>query len=128
MTNLRPSRPNSKQLAMIARRSRFVILAAALSVVALFGFVVVSSWHSAVVHDDAVSVAMASAAHDSHDNSADPDAPIHVAAHAAAQGMVVAPETVAPKLVYIDAIRWPTADDRGIAGSRADRLMRPPRA
>ncbi|MBB3877274.1 hypothetical protein GGR47_003542 [Sphingomonas aquatilis] len=109
------------------RRSRSAMFGAVLAFLALFGLFAVSGWHNAMVHDDdpihAVSI------EHSHGSSSqtDPDAPVHVLAHATGQWigfadpfMPVAPLFADQRVWVVDVAPW-------LHGIAPAELLRPPR-
>ena len=103
---------------MVIRRSRSAMFGAVLAFLALFGLFAVSGWHNAMVHDDdpihAVSI------EHSHGSSSqtDPDAPVHVLAHATGQWIGFAdPFMPVRRCLRISGCGWSTWHP-GCMGSR----------
>ncbi|WP_341504523.1 hypothetical protein [Sphingomonas sp. 2378] len=111
---------------MATRYARSAFLSATLALLAVLGLIGLSGWHDAMVHDDdpvhAVSVLHSHAA--SH---SDPDAPIHVLAHAVSQWVVYAGVTAPAPLIGMSVTRWTIAIDDLPGGITPAALLRPPR-
>jgi hypothetical protein len=108
------------------RRSRFPFAGAILAVVALLGVIAVSGWHNTLVQDDDP-VHAASIAHDhAPSKQADPDAPIHLLAHAMGQWVSTTGSfTIAVVMVLADR-RWSARAAPFHGGVDPAELLRPP--
>ncbi|WP_140852451.1 hypothetical protein [Sphingomonas glacialis] len=112
---------------MAIRRSRSVFLGAVLAVVAVFGMMAVSGWHTAMVHDDDA-MHVAAVEHDhAPSQPTDPDAPIHLLAHTLGQWVTIA-EPFATLIVIVVADRsWSAPEANFRSGIDPAALLRPPR-
>lgn len=120
-------------LLSLARRPRLYVMGTArsslllglLAVLAVLGMGLASGWHSATFHDDDP-VHMAAGDRHAAPEQNDPDAPIHVAAHAIGHWMLTPPEAqIAPAAVSV-AQRHLLPLVRHLAGIGAPGLLRPP--
>jgi hypothetical protein len=109
------------------RRPRFSRLGALLALVAMLGFFALSSWHNAIVHDDDP-VHLVSVEHD-HGSSAqtDPDAPIHVLAHATGQWIDIAGPISKPLMFTAAPRLWSIGVFHLRGAIEPAGLLRPPR-
>jgi len=102
-------------------------LGAVLALVAMLGLIGVSGWHNAVIHDDApIHVSSVEHGHSSS-NQADPDAPIHVLAHATVHWVASVSSLSATPMFAVIAPNWPNGDYRLGLGIDPTGLLRPPR-
>ncbi|WP_454280350.1 hypothetical protein [Sphingomonas sp. Marseille-Q8236] len=93
----------------------------------MIGLVALSSWHSAVVHDDnPVHVASVEHVHGSS-NQVDPDGPIHVLAHATGQWLALADIFATPAQFAPVTQVWPIEVYDLQAGIDPSEPLRPPR-
>lgn len=113
---------------MTASRSRLALFGALLAFVAILGLSALSVWHSAMVND-ADPVHAVSVGHiDGTAGTADPDGPLHVAAHATGQILPIANEQATT--IFADRIEriWARFAAAFRSGSDPSSLLRPPRA
>lgn len=110
-----------------ARKLRLASIGAILAVLAVFGLIALSGWHSAVIHDDdAIHVTSVEHYH-GPSKQADPDAPIHLIAHAVSQWVTTAASVAAPAAAMIAAQDWAACDASLRGGIDPAALLRPPR-
>ena len=110
-------------------RLRLPVLAMLL---ALLGMVALTTWHDALAHvhdaDHVAVIDLDGHVHDSRsDGQQDTDDPVHMAAHAATQSIVVPPQPVTPVAVALIAPLWaspPAVSGRSLAPPS---ILRPPR-
>lgn len=109
------------------RQTRSALVGAVLALVAMLGLCALSGWHNAVLHDDGP-VHLVSVDHD-HGSSkqVDPDAPIHVLAHATGQWIGFAGSFATPAPFAIAAQVWPIGRYGLRGGVDPSELLRPPR-
>ncbi len=109
------------------RRSHFALLGAVLALVAMLGLTALTSWHSAIVHDEdpvhAVSVGRVTGL----PQPTDPDRSIHVAAHATSQLLPVGESVEPSAFATVSAPAWPVFDARFRNSRDPSELLRPPR-
>lgn len=112
---------------MTARRPPARLLATLMAFMAIAGMFAVSTWHTAHIHDDDP-MHLVSTNHVQPDSQgADPEAAVHVAAHAVGQGLA-APVVVAVALTFqFTRQRWTAAIAALRPGSEPASLLRPPR-
>ena len=119
-------RPTLGSMAM--RRSHSAFLGAFLAVIALFGIIAVSGWHNAIVHDDDA-IHVGSIEHDhAPTNKEDPDAPIHLLAHAMGQWVSIAGPFATPIAAVIADRSWSTLNAWLRSGIDPAELLRPPQS
>ncbi len=103
------------------------LLGAVLALAAMLGLIALSGWHGAIVHDDdpihAVSI------RHSHDapEKADPDAPIHVLAHATGHWIAAAEAFTSPRAILVADRGWAIGIASLRGGIDPSELLRPPR-
>lgn len=112
---------------MPMRHPRSALFGAVLALVAMLGLICVSGWHNAIVHDDdAVHAVSIEHSHDAPEKS-DPDAPIHVLAHATGHWVAFAETFPSPRAVLVSDRDWAIDTDRLRSGIDPSELLRPPR-
>jgi len=113
---------------MPVRHPRSALLGALLALVAMLGLIALSGWHNAIIHDDdAIHAASIEHSHDSP-GKFDPDAPVHVLAHAT--GYWVASDGAFPseRGISVADRKWMIGTARLLRGIDPAELLRPPRA
>lgn len=109
------------------RKSRRTFLGAVLAVIAVFGLIALSGWHNTVVHDDdAIHVTSIEHRH-GPSKQADPDAPIHLLAHAVGQWVATTGLLAAPAVSMIVLHNWAAFEACLRGGIDPAALLRPPR-
>lgn len=112
---------------MTLRRSRFNAVSIVLAVVALFGIIVVSGWHGSIIHYDVTSHASSPDHVYAPAKPADPDAPIHLIAHAMGQWVPIAGPLAIPVVAVIADRNWARVRTPFRGGIDPAALLRPPR-
>lgn len=108
-------------------RSRSAFFSAVLAVIALFGVIALTGWHNAIVHDeDAIHLSVIEHRH-TPPKQADPDAPIHLIAHAIAQWVSTSGPFTTPIVTVTADQTWSALDASFRSGIDPAELLRPPR-
>lgn len=111
------------------RASRPHLLGAVLGIIAMFGIIVLSGWHSASIHDH-VPVTVASVDH-GHDHEApkqsDGDSSIHLLAHAAGHWIGSVDSVSAEWRTVVSDHSWSFANATVLGGIDPSALLKPPR-
>ncbi len=109
------------------RRPRSAFTGVILVVIALFGIIAVSGWHSAIVHDDDA-IHASSVKHDhAPSDQGDPDAPIHILAHAMGQWVSITGPLALPIATAMVDRNWSPLAQAFRNGVDPAALLRPPR-
>ena len=101
---------------------------AMLALLAVLLIAILSTWHGTTIHDDHLEPA-ASVEHQ-HEGSGqtDDDDPVHVAAHAATQGLIATVWPTPWNIRVLPARRWISLEFALLPGIDPTKLLRPPRA
>lgn len=111
-----------------ARQSRQAFLATVLAVVAVFGLIALSGWHNAVIHDDDTIHVTSIEHRHTPSRQADPDAPIHLLAHAVGQWITTAGSFATPAGAVLASRNWAPLEACLRHGIDPAALLRPPRS
>ncbi|HEX2019620.1 MULTISPECIES: hypothetical protein [Sphingomonas] len=110
------------------RHPRSALLGAVLALVAMLGLIGLSGWHNAIVHDDdAIHASVIEHSHDTPEKS-DPDAPIHVLAHATGHWVAFDGALPSERMILVADRQWMIGTARLPGGIDPAEFLRPPRA
>ncbi|NTS66593.1 hypothetical protein HRV97_15685 [Sphingomonas sp. HHU CXW] len=113
---------------MPMRHPRSALLGAVLALVAMLGLIGLSGWHNAIVHDDdAIHASVIEHSHDTPEKS-DPDAPIHVLAHATGHWVAFDGALPSERMILVADRQWMIGTARLPGGIDPAEFLRPPRA
>lgn len=103
-------------------------MGAVLALIAVFSMSVLSTWHSAMPHDDQYAHAVVETHHHAEPDEGDPDSAIHLAAHIVGQSLGLPMATAEAIHPTSSGASWSTARVVLKAGLDPTSLLRPPQA
>lgn len=103
-------------------------MGAMLALIAMFSMSVLSTWHSAMPHDDQPPVTVMETHHHAESDPGDPDSEVHLAAHSVGQSLAL--PTAAAEAIHPTSsdASWSTTRVVLKAGLDPTSLLRPPQA